>query len=503
MSNEVQIPEFKLAKVGVKRERKKGGIPLWFLGRGASRFSGAYGGGALGGVLGGLGAKIGVSILAAALGAGAYGLGKTLAPNEAKLAAAKQSKLFADGAPRYGGDLSGLPSNGRAPDSLGMVSGSLDGKTPEQRAAEAAEAQAAANAGAQVQADQDDAAQQAPAAAGVPDPASLAAAAGAGASAGKSGPFASRFGNLSSALSGQSGASALAGGAGLSGGIGRSFDSLAKSPGKITGIGAPRAPSRASARQARPTTSHGRGLARRQLDRAVDLSNQARTGVNETRATRADTPFTNNPGAGSAIGGVGSGTGGVLGPGADEVAVNQPNTGGPIDASNASVTPDCNAQFPDGGYLTPTGGCAPKVKGKNVTPWQGLSKMAMILLIIGNALLLAAYLMSLTGYGKEFAYMFAYAAAAVGAIVSVLGMVIMGMGQTLQGLIYTLSGAGLAVGGLWAASGMKPTPEWNSGAISLSDQIRSNMMSEKIYSAPSTTTPDAIPAKTLVNIDVG
>src|SRR3989338_3271925 len=210
MSNEVQIPEFKLAKVGVKRERKKGGIPLWFLGRGASRFSGAYGGGALGGVLGGLGAKIGVSILAAALGAGAYGLGKTLAPNEAKLAAAKQSKLFADGAPRYGGDLSGLPSNGRAPDSLGMVSGSLDGKTPEQRAAEAAEAQAAANAGAQVQADQDDAAQQAPAAAGVPDPASLAAAAGAGASAGQSGPFASRFGNLSSALSGQSGASALA-----------------------------------------------------------------------------------------------------------------------------------------------------------------------------------------------------------------------------------------------------------------------------------------------------
>ena len=82
-------------------------------------------------------------------------------------------------------------------------------------------------------------------------------------------------------------------------------------------------------------------------------------------------------------------------------------------------------------------------------------------------------------------------------------MVIMGMGQTLQGLIYTLSGAGLAVGGLWAASGMKPTPEWNSGAISLSDQIRSNMMSEKIDSAPSTTTPDAIPAKTLVNIDVG
>src|SRR4051812_17345858 len=74
----VEIPQIKLAKVGGRRERKKGGL-AWF-GRGAGgSFSGATGG--LGG-LGGLSllAKIGVAVLLSVLGAGAYNVGQGMKP---------------------------------------------------------------------------------------------------------------------------------------------------------------------------------------------------------------------------------------------------------------------------------------------------------------------------------------------------------------------------------------------------------------------------------------
>lgn len=500
MSNDAEIPTFKLAKVGAKRERKKGGLPFWWGARSAGSFSGAYGGGAVGGILGGLGAKIGVAVLAGVLGAGAFGLGRTLAPNEAKMQAAKQTKIFADGAPRYAGDLSGLPTNGRAPDSLGMVSGSLDGKTPEQRAADAAAEQAAAKAEAEKQAKKDAAAPEAPNAPGAPDPASLLAGAAGGAANPGKGTFASRFGALSNGLSGHSSAG-LAGGAGLSGGVGQSFGgSLGQAPGRITGVGAGRAPSRASASVGRPSPSRGRGLARRQLDRAADLSNQARVGANETRATNADIPFTNNPGAGSAITGVGAGTPGAVGPSGGAVEAN-PQSGGPLSSGQQAMGPqDCNAQFPDGGRLSPTGGCVPNTKGKNVTPWQHLSDIAQLLMAIGSVVLLLAYAFGVAAtYAtagsaaaaalRMIAIGLAYTAAALGAVVSLMGMVIMGQGQTLQGLIYTTSGAFLAVGGFIAAQGLQQVGPIEDASVGVWDRIKMVFTGNGFSSSPTSGTP--------------
>src|SRR4051812_35337941 len=94
-----EIPQIKLAKVGGRRERKKGGL-AWF-GRGAGgSFSGATGG--LGGFsgLGGLSllAKSGVAVLLSVLGAGAYNVGQGMTP-ALDVAGHKQSLFASKDAP--------------------------------------------------------------------------------------------------------------------------------------------------------------------------------------------------------------------------------------------------------------------------------------------------------------------------------------------------------------------------------------------------------------------
>ena len=164
--NAVQIPDLKLANVGDRR-RKKSGLAWWSTKGGST--SGSIGArGVLGGLRGLAGAlsagKVAVALLVAALSAGAYGLGKALAPNDSGFLAHGKSQLFvARAGSKYDGDLSNLPGTQRSAQSgLNMVSGSLDGMTPEEREAKAkakaeaeaeaakaaADAQANANAGA-------------------------------------------------------------------------------------------------------------------------------------------------------------------------------------------------------------------------------------------------------------------------------------------------------------------------------------------------------------------
>ena len=134
-----EIPNFKLAKVGDKKERKKGGLP-WLPAMGTgSKLTFAS-------VMGCKAALLGlVGVLSAT--AISYNNDKVAAANAAR--GASNSKVASIHRPRadYEGDLSNLPKDPNARsrgDGMSMVSGSLDGKTPEQRAAEAAAAAEAA-----------------------------------------------------------------------------------------------------------------------------------------------------------------------------------------------------------------------------------------------------------------------------------------------------------------------------------------------------------------------
>ncbi|MFH2201473.1 MAG: hypothetical protein ABIJ96_00010 [Elusimicrobiota bacterium] len=97
------------------------------------------------------------------------------------------------------------------------------------------------------------------------------------------------------------------------------------------------------------------------------------------------------------------------------------------------------------------------IKGNNVTPWQDMSDMAAQLLKLAGIMLLIATICALLGKFPLFSWLlpvavgFGYAAAALGAIVGLMGVAMIAMGQKGQGTIYTMLGTLTAIFGVMAA----------------------------------------------------
>jgi hypothetical protein len=430
MDTTAEVPEFKIAKVGKDRKRRGAGVPwLGGGGKGAGLFSGATGGVGSGAAAGmGLLGKVAVLGLIGTLSAGAWQFGKAMNGEDTSASGAKP-KVFADSGSKYSdADLANVmrSNNGMMPNSLGYVSGSLDGMTPEERARKEAEAAEAARlAEEEARKAEEEAAKAQPAdvagsPAGIDPNALLKGAQGAGKDD-KSGPFSKKFGSLSTSFGG-----GLAGGSGLAGGVGRGFSNAdlnnKASAGKVSAMRS--AATRTSMSKARPARNTGtRGLASRQLSNANALSRQAAGASGpENSAQAADAAFNANNGAGNVISGPGVGNGGGSGVG-DSGGSTNPNTGGPVggqdDPYQAPATP----------------------AGKNVTKWQGMVDMAKMLLMVLTVLGLLALILEKTGYGAALLPVIYGAMVAVGAIVALLGIAIMAMGQYLQGAIFTAIGA--------------------------------------------------------------
>lgn len=409
-----QVPEFKLAKVGKRREKKRAGA-FWLGGGGGGGFAGAVGGSGV------LAFKAALLALLAVMCVGAYNVGSSMAP--AKKGALQKPKTFASK------DIAAAPSANNAasvalPSGLAMVNGSLDGKTPEERAAEAAAAAAAAKAEADRKAkEEEDARKKAEEDAkknAVPavDPAAMAAAAGAGAGgagagAGGKGIGHGKFGALSSSLGG--GHSGLAGGAGLSGGVGRAFAATGSS-GKSNSFGKTAAPSRATAKAAATPRAMGKGRAFRQLVNANQRGQAARSsGGAEGAAQAADDGFTHNAGAGSAITGGGAGTGGA-GAGDHAPSADPNSSKGPT-----GCTGDCS-------------GGAANVGHTDSSPWKDEIETAGKLEIAAGIMLLVAGIFSkLSNAGGPWTQFFKIAAGILGGIAAIMGGVIAGLGASING----------------------------------------------------------------------
>ncbi|MFA6004303.1 MAG: hypothetical protein WC881_09570 [Elusimicrobiota bacterium] len=446
------VPEFKLAKVG-KERRRRGGGGFWSLGGGSGSGSGAIG------AISGLGGKVAVSLLVATLGAGAFGVGRVLAPDDKNFKADKKPKLFASAEkPKYAGDLSNLPGMQAQPSGLGMVAGSLDGMTSAEREAKAqADADAAkAAADAQAQADAQ-AAQQAAPQPGMPaDPAALAAAAAGGNAAGADKSMNRKFGELSKGLGG------LSGGSGMSGGFSRGFDSpkLGSSAGNLAGFNNARASvGRAQVRSANVGRA-GVGLARRQLGSVAQLSKSAQGSAgHDMSAALASRGFDNNPAQGTAITGSGAGQGGspTGAAGGGDTTTRNP-VSGPIGGGGSASAPDDCSKFPDGGYINSSaGGCVKANAGTSVDPTDGLFKMLKLLAILSGIIcgfLVAFSVFQWTWVGAALVRFLAGALVAIGALEAMLGIMVMGMGRTVEGGIFALLGAGTAYIGYASYTGL-------------------------------------------------
>lgn len=435
------VPEFKIAKVGKDRKRKGGGLPFFGGGaKGGGLFSGAVGGsGAAGGAT--LLGKIGVLALIGTLSAGAWQVGKSLRPDETGAGGAKP-RIFADNGGKYSEDdlANVIRGDGRSmPNSMGYVSGSLDGMTAEERAKKEAEAAEAARLAEEEAKKAEEAAVKEPAdVAGAPagmDPNALVKGMAGDGKDAKSGPFGKKFGALSSSFGGGGG---LAGGAGLAGGVNRGFSNATLntkgSGGKMGSMRSGSNPSMSKGTRAKAGANNNKGFARRQLANAHSLSRQAvTTGKGETAAQAASSAFDNNSGAGNVITGpgVGQGTGGT---GAESGGSVNPGGGG---SSGAPI--DSNADAAN----------IPNQRGKNVTKYQGLINAALALLAV--VAILAAITLILEkiydpwGIAQTMANILKMAMMAVGAIVALLGVAIMAQGQPLQGGILTAVGGFMAV----------------------------------------------------------
>ncbi|MBI2385004.1 MAG: hypothetical protein HYV14_03210 [Elusimicrobia bacterium] len=440
------VPTFKVARVGSDRKRKGGGFS--FLRGGGSRgaWSGATGGsGAAGGAGGALGmnfSKVMLTILmTATVGSGAVYLGARSAAN-VRSGGDKKPQIFSGKDIKIEGDTSNLPSNSNTiPNSLGYLTGSRDGLTPEERAKKEAEAAAAAEA--QRLADEEAAkkAEAENAAGKGVDPNALLASAKADGGAGAKGSaFGKKFGSLSSSMGG---GSSLSGGAGLSGGVNRSFGgagSLGKgaSAGKLAAMKGTARPSYSKAGGARMASSKTKGFARKQLANANAYSRRASSaGKGETAATDAGTAFDNNPGAGNVISGPGVGKGSGSSTGADSTP-NSVDSGGPT--GNAPEGPvDCGPN----NYLTADGGCAPINTGSGKDAKPALTMMANIamglLLLIGIISTIVMVVRD-TVIGAAIGEAMASIILVLGVIVTGLGVAMMAMGDYVTGGIATLVG---------------------------------------------------------------
>jgi hypothetical protein len=449
----IEVPNFKLAKVGKDREKKRGGAGWLNGGRGAgSGFGGAVGGSGAGGgfSLFGLGAtatKALLTILVSAMvSAGAWQYGKMMA---AKYDKASQkgaaSKLFADkGDGKYADTSDVIKSENSIPNSLGYVSGSTDGMTPEERAKKAAADEAARKAAedAQKKADADAAAKAAATPTSTPvDPNAIAESA-----VPKKGLTAGKFGQFGASLG--SGGGGLSGGSGLSGGINRNFAGASGlgtkgQGGSIASFHTPTKASSASAPKALVSKSSAKGFAKRQLDNAFAQSRQATAaGKGETAASSAAAPFDNNPGGGNVIAGpgVGNTSGGTSGTAATP---NPTNGGGPTgDGGNGAA---CQSDYaPD-----INGNCQPiqTTTAKNGAPYQWMIDMAEMLMALVAILALIAMLVGSTGVGQ-------WISKNIENIIRVVGVIIIGLGAAIlaQSGDKMIGGIVMAVGGLTVAS---------------------------------------------------
>ncbi|HXT00795.1 MAG TPA: hypothetical protein VN915_08995 [Elusimicrobiota bacterium] len=455
-SSVVDVPDLKLARVGAKREKKRGGAG-WFGGRGAaSAFSGAAGG--AGGAGMSLAKILTILLVSGGLSAGAWQLGNMMSGGSTTGNAAP--KVFADkgGSQKYD-DLSGVikGSDRSIPNSLGYVNN--DGLTDEQRAAKkaaddaaaakaAADAQAKADADAKAKADAD-----AKAASATPDP--TAAAGDAAQGPAKPSLGGSRFGSMASSFGGGGG---LSGGAGLSGGINRGFSSMGNMGNKPQGgaLAAFRTPTAAaSSRASSPTRGHSnaKGFAKQQLDMANGLSRTAAaTGKSETASVGAATPFDNNASQGSVISGPGLGNGTQTGP-ADGGGSNNPSTGGSGPISGGAACANANFEPDASGNCVTTTAPPP---GQDAAPYQGLLNAAMILIGIVTVLSLVALMLSGTQYLKTIALYFLGIVAALGAAIAAIGVAIATMkhGDFMIGGILGVVGGFIAYSALasWGAA---------------------------------------------------
>lgn len=462
------IPNFKLAKVGDRREKKRGGIPLFGGGAGGGGFMGATGGAGLLGGITNVVLKAAILSLITSVGLGAYSfMRKSAAGTGADRMA--QPKAFASRAaekPAFPADMMGKDNKYSAQSGLGMIAGRMDGKTPEQLAAEkaAADAKAAAEAEAAAKAAEGEKTDETAAGPAVPgvDPAAMAAAAAEAEKANGTDKLGKKFGEMSKTLG--AGGTGLSGGAGLAGGIGGNFAApkFAGQSGKALAFGNARSnPGRSTARAGRVPSSRARGLAGRQLDRAVGLSRQAAATGGEGSAALADQAFNQGMDAGSVIEGAGSGPGGSPGGSGTTDAGSTGGPGGqgsPQPLTVADTSPDdCADLFPGQGYIVSAGGGCVKgnVGGKSVDPTDMIFEIIKVLMIIAAiiaALTIIAEVLRdaiyTAGIGQALFQLLGGLMTAVGAMIAIAGLMVVGMGRTAEGGIVAGLGTLMAVCGM-------------------------------------------------------
>ena len=374
-------------------------------------------------------------------GVGAAGLGRMLGnTGGGEIAKPKKFAMATREAVKIEGDVSNLPGNTNTiPNSLGYLSGSKDGLTPEERAKKEADAAAAAEA--QRVADEE-AAKKAEAenTAGAPvDPAAMLASAKAdGGNGAKGAGFGKKFGSLSSSMGG--GAS-LSGGSGMSGGVNRQFGG-AGALGKGVGgqMQAMRGSSNASTSKAsasRLAASRTKGFARKQLANTNAYSRRgAAAGRGETASSDAASAFDNNPGAGNIIAGPGISKGSKPQGENDNAGEGGPTGGG---GGGGSQAVDCGAD----NYQTADGGCAPLNTGvaKDAKPMLTMmANMAMALMMVVGILSLMTTAAMAAYVTAPLALFIAQAIRALGVVITLLGVAMMAMGDYVTGGIATLIG---------------------------------------------------------------
>ncbi|HAZ08778.1 MAG TPA: hypothetical protein DCZ01_09725 [Elusimicrobia bacterium] len=430
-----EVPTFKLAKVGKDRDRKRGAA--WFGARaaGPSALRGAFGGAGAGTGAVGAGASLAKTLLTLALvgglSAGAWQIGSMM--RGAKPGAKADKKLFAGRGDQKYDDLSGVIKNDKSiPNSLGYISGSMDGLTAEERAKKAAEAEAA-------RAAEEAARKKAEEEADKPPSAAAAAAADPRASAGAGMPRA--FGKLSSSFASSP---VLVGGAGLSGGINRSFAD-ASGPNKAQGgaLSSYRSGSKPTYSQAARATagkSKSKGFAKRQLANAFSLSRQAASaGKAESQADLAAAPFDNNAGAGgNVISGPGVGQG--VSQGASDTSSQSSDSG-----SSGGTTACGSDQYADS-----NGDCQSTDTGSttNAATYQWMIDAVTALLVV-LAVLFALIMILRGGEGTVvLTPIVQIAIIAVGGLIAALGAAIIATsGDIMIGGISAAVGAAAAIYG--------------------------------------------------------
>jgi hypothetical protein len=175
-----------------------------------------------------------------------------------------------------------------------------------------------------------------------------------------------------------------------------------------------------------------------QLNTAERLSQAASGTTGETASDTAGAAFDTGAAA-EPIGGSGVGESGGLSSGG--------GSANPPANSGSAITPAEVAEpaTPEGGEDPPeTGG------GGNVTPWQDMVDIATMLLYAAAAILALAYAIQwIWGVGTAIAHTLGLIAAALGAIVAILGVAIIAtQPDKTPGLIFTVTGAIIAALGL-------------------------------------------------------